>query len=415
MTRHPLLQSSAFRLTLLLVSLLLTATSSPLLAGEGTDKPARTFTVVPGGVGVAAPSSGEMAEAPFIVGADSKNSAATANLKKGKENEWVIAPLPSRNPTFGWTLGVPVCRLYRPTGVADDAPAWVTGVGGFYAENESWGIGAFHKMNLSNDRWRMLGSVLYTDLRYDYYGIGMSGDAGALPLRQTASGAMVEALREVSGNLYAGLRIGKVDTMIKADQWLDSIPPELIPPDLGVDFSILAVVPRLVYDTRNNEYYPTAGDLVDVSIQVSSESMGSDLDYTRYEFSWNHYLGLGTKGSLALRVACKYASEDAPFFLYPAFGQSGDLRGYTPGTYRNQLLVATQAEYRYRVRKNLGIVAFAGVGGVAPTPSELELKLPSAGVGLRYVLAQENNVSLRVDFAWGRDENQFYVGIGEAF
>jgi len=143
--------------------------------------------------------------------------------------------------------------------------------------------------------------------------------------------------------------------------------------------------------------------------------MGSDLDYTRYELSWNHYLGLETKGSLALRVAGKYASEGAPFFLYPAFGQSGDLRGYTPGTYRDQLLFATQAEYRYRVRKNLGFVVFAGVGGVAPTLSELNLNLPSAGAGLRYVLAEENSVSLRVDLAWVRNENQFYVGIGEAF
>jgi hypothetical protein len=413
MTSHPIPQALIARLTPLLACLLLATTYSSGQATEENGKPARSFSVVPGGV--SAPNSGEMAGAPLILGSDTQNNGDTTNLKKGKDNEWVIAPLPSHNPTFGWTLGVPVCRLYRPSGVADDAPAWVTGIAAFYAENESWGLGAFHKMNLDNDRWRILGSVLYTDIRYDYYGIGMDGDARALPLKQTAAGAVAEVLREIANNLYAGIRIARVDTKIKADQWLGSIPPELIPPDLGVNISILPVVPRLVYDTRNNEYYPTAGDLVDVSVQISSKSMGSDLDYTRCELSWNHYLELGTKSSLALRVASKYATQDAPFFLYPAFGQSGDLRGYTPGTYRDQLLVATQAEYRYRLRKNIGVVVFAGLGGVAPSLSELELRLPSAGAGFRYVLAEDNNVSLRVDFAWGRDENQFYVGIGEAF
>jgi len=41
--------------------------------------------------------------------------------------------------------------------------------------------------------------------------------------------------------------------------------------------------------------------------------------------------------------------------------------------------------------------------------------LPSVGTGFRYVLAKKNNVSLRFDAAWGRDEHIFYVGIGEAF
>lgn len=171
----------------------------------------------------------------------------------------------------------------------------------------------------------------------------------------------------------------------------------------------------MVYNTRDNEFYRTAGDLVEAQVQISAKALGSDADYRRSELSWNHYRAAGPAGVLALRLVGKYTSGDAPFFLYPAFGQSGDLRGYTPGTYRNRLLVAAQAGYRLRVRQNLGVVVFAGVGGVAPSASRFDRALPSVGTGLRYVVAEKNNVSLRLDVAWGRDEHQFYLGLGKAY
>jgi len=74
-----------------------------------------------------------------------------------------------------------------------------------------------------------------------------------------------------------------------------------------------------------------------------------------------------------------------------------------------------QAEYRWRFTERFGLVAFGGVGSVAPEIGQFDKLLPSVGTGLRYVLAKKNNVSLRFDAAWGRDEHTFYVGIGEAF
>ena len=41
--------------------------------------------------------------------------------------------------------------------------------------------------------------------------------------------------------------------------------------------------------------------------------------------------------------------------------------------------------------------------------------MPAAGVGLRWVAAPRNNLSLRIDAAWGRGEDEFYISIGEAF
>ena len=61
------------------------------------------------------------------------------------------------------------------------------------------------------------------------------------------------------------------------------------------------------------------------------------------------------------------------------------------------------------------MVAFGGVGGVAPELGEFNTLLPAIGTGLRYVIAKENNISLRLDVAWGRKDHAFYLAVGEAF
>jgi hypothetical protein len=63
------------------------------------------------------------------------------------------------------------------------------------------------------------------------------------------------------------------------------------------------------------------------------------------------------------------------------------------------------------------MVAFAGVGGVAQDMRSLTVGplLPSAGLGLRYLVAEENGVNLRFDVAWGRHSSGIYVSVGEAF
>ncbi len=111
----------------------------------------------------------------------------------------------------------------------------------------------------------------------------------------------------------------------------------------------------------------------------------------------------------------EYVSGDAPFFLFPAFGAGADLRGYQTGTYRNRFLFAAQAEYRWRFAERWGAVGFAGVGTVNDEFLDWGTTLPSIGGGLRFVIAPKNDMSLRFDIARGRDDTEFYLGIGEAF
>jgi hypothetical protein len=328
--------------------------------------------------------------------------------------EPVVAPLPSRNPVFGWMLSVPAMLMYKPSFAEPDDHVWISGLFGFYAENESWGAGLLQRMSFGGDRWRMMGALFHADMNYEYFGIGGEGNQ-SIVLDQDMDLFLAEALRRIAPNLYLGLRITYAETEVGPQLPEDILPPGFDPGRLTVDLTLATLAPRLQFDTRDNEFYPRSGFFIDATAAVSREEIGADLDYERYDASMNHYLPIGDSGVVASRIAMQYTSQDTPFFLYPAYGQGADLRGYQMGSYRDRFLVVAQAEYRHRFTERLGAAAFGGLGSVAPDFAGWEKTLWSIGTGFRFVLAPKNDISLRVDIARGRDETVYYVGIGEAF
>ncbi len=334
--------------------------------------------------------------------------------KSRKSGEFVVAPLPSRSPLLGWTLTLPAMYLYRPPQVDDDDPAWITGAMALYSENDSKGAGLFHRMHLDKDKWRVLGAVFYADMNYEFFGIGGNPDT-SIPLNQLLRAYLLEALRQVRPNLFVGLRATLSNSEVRLKLPGGSLPPGIDLPDVSANFDLTTLAPRLQYDSRDSEFYPTAGMLLESSVALGREALGSDNDYEKYEFDVNGYRSVAARGVLATRLALQYVSGDAPFFVLPAFGAGADLRGYQTGSYRDRFMFAAQAEYRHRIGQKIRLVAFGGVGTTAADFAGWSRTLWSVGAGFRWVVAPQNELSLRVDIARGRDETEFYVGLGEAF
>jgi hypothetical protein len=166
-----------------------------------------------------------------------------------EERDWepVVAPIPSRNPMFGWMIGVPAMLMYKPSFAEPEDRVWISGLFGFYAENESWGAG----------------------------------------------------LRRVVPDLYFGLRCVYAETVVGPKLPDVPLPPGLDPDRLTVDLTLATIAPRLQYDMRDNEFCPRSGLLVDATAGFSREAIGADVDYERYDASLNQYLPLGERGVLA--------------------------------------------------------------------------------------------------------------------
>jgi hemolysin activation/secretion protein len=134
--------------------------------------------------------------------------------------------------------------------------------------------------------------------------------------------------------------------------------------------------------------------------------------------TYSDYIRLGEPVVLAVQGAGCYASTGAPFFDLCLFGTQNVLRGYTAGRYIDRWTVAAQAEARWRFAHRWITTAFLGAGEVKPEygPSPDTEVLPAGGVGLQWIAADENMITVRVDYAVGRDgSHAFYVGISQAF
>ena len=228
----------------------------------------------------------------------------------------------------------------------------------------------------------------------------------------------MEYLTRLVENLYIGPRYRILDTTTRVD-FSQIIPPELDIPPLQLEATTAYLGLHLRHDTRNYEYNPGKGRLADFGANFFAEAVGSDYTFQGYDASYNQYLSLDQdeRRIIAVRGTACDIRGDAPFFELCALGMGDAFRGYPGGRYRDSTSLTAQAEYRWRFYKRWGMVVFGGVGQVAPGLFDLTSNnfIPSIGLGGRFLVATENRINVRVDYAWGEDSQALYISVGEAF
>ncbi|MBA4010500.1 MAG: hypothetical protein C0481_01415 [Phenylobacterium sp.] len=346
--------------------------------------------------------------------ADEAAPSPDEGVPPAKPFSFVAMPIPVSNPAIGNGLAVAALGIYTHD---KSAPPWVTGVGGLYTDTTSWAAFAGQQANFRQDAIRLTIGAGGGDFHLDFYGVGAGAGARnrAIPIDQQGGGAVAEALFRVRPHTYLGLRYRGI--ALKTNLDFSQIPfPDLALPKVELDSASSALGLAAEYDTRDNQFAPRRGAYVTSQWLLADQALSSDFDYSRFELAANAYHALSAKAVVAARLAVCDSGDGAPFFDLCLFGQNNDLRGYDPGRYRDHTLVSAQVEYRRDLFWRIGAVAFAGVGGVAPSFDKLgSTLLPAVGVGLRLKASKAHNVNASFDFAFGEDSQAFYFYIGEAF
>jgi hypothetical protein len=339
--------------------------------------------------------------------------------KKGGA-EFLAAPIPISNPTLGTGLAV-VAALIFPLSREDKvSPPTVAGVGGFYTSNHSYAAAVAMRPYFAEDRWRLLGFAGFGSLNYNFFGIGGVSNV-SIPIDQKFSGFDFEALRRVSKGFYLGARYFLAHSTLTLGTSSEGAEP---PPakDFSVQTAALGLVAQT--DSRDSTFYPVKGSYFTLKADFYDPAFASDRTFQRYQADYNKYFPIGERQVLAVRAAACDVAGDAPVYSLCLFGSGNDLRGYEVGRYLDRSMLAAQGEYRFMLPESLGFfgrfgfVLFAGVGEVAHSFSDFDADklLPAGGLGIRFLLARENRVNFRIDYAWGKSGNRgLYVGVGEAF
>ena len=347
----------------------------------------------------------------------SDKSEKLTQLKEVKPSEkgkgsWLPVPIPIANPTVG--NGVVGALLYMHPKDSEAEPTTTSGLGGMYTDSGSWFVGLFHDDYWLNDRIRFKIAAGTGDFNLDYYSAGAGAGEEDDPLNYDISSnlssiQLLGRLKDES-NWYLGARHVYTDADV-----VFNIP-------LGKEEDVVALEGESktsslgflsMYDSRNNNYYPTGGQYLELLFSKDREDWGSDYHYDKFTGFYNTYLPLTDMGTLAIRGWASSVVGDSPFYMLPTL----NMRGFARGRYRDEVAMSGHLEWRHKVSERWAYVAFTEIGNAADDYREAFQGdwVTSYGAGIRWQVLASQPLNLGVDVGFSGDDKAIYLQVGERF
>ena len=182
-------------------------------------------------------------------------------------------------------------------------------------------------------------------------------------------------------------------------------------------YFVNGIGPTFLFDSRDNGLISHTGWYNEVSINLHSKATLSQYNFTNVTLNSRKFIPVLKKNIWATEVYFNLNSGNLPFRSNPAIGGVRFLRGYYTGRFRDKNLIFCQSEIRIPVYWKFGIVAFAGMGQVAPDLKSFSFDgmKYTAGGGIRFLLSKKENANIRLDYGFTKEGGGFYMIFGESF
>ncbi len=341
---------------------------------------------------------------------------ADADTAARESTGWVFFPYLFYTPETRIAVGAGGGYFFRePCSCTESRPSTVLG-DLMYTQNKQLALAVQPDIYLRNEKYVLRAELEYQKYPDKFYGIG---NRTSSDLEEDFTPEEIRIFLRAQARLLPGLYAGPVyeylDSRLKEIENDGLFAQKTISGSDGARISGAGL--QVSWDTRDNIYLPSKGNYYQLQATWFDSQLGGRYDFQRYIVDFRTYLTVWHSHILAFQAYGRSTSGDVPFQKLSELGGSLLMRGYYLGRYRDRNLLAAQSEYRLPLWKRLGLVAFAGLGDVASTPSRFRLRdvKTSAGFGLRFLLIPEEKMNLRLDFGFGKDTSGFYVTITEAF
>lgn len=338
-----------------------------------------------------------------VVPPEEAKTESKIGLKNGSV---IVVPVPFANPAIGSGLVLGGAYLFQ---LDSDVDLSYVGLGVMRSDNGSNAYGGAASLSFANG-WSFDFAVAEAEARYDLF-----FNSFKIPIQQ--DGLLVNAGVDynVSETTSVGVALRYLDTNVTLDAGGTVIPPGLIP---DVSLEIMSIGARLEWDTRDDDSYPTTGSHLNVSANYGFTLSGASRDYAYSKANFEIYRSLSETSVFAARLSTCATTSDTPFFDQCSIGASDSFRGFSPAQYYDYRLVSSQVEFRQRLGKRFGVVAFGGVGWTGPNYSDLLSSDARAavGFGLRYRLSQKFPIDFSVDLSTNNEsEELLYIYAAQRF
>lgn len=356
---------------------------------------------------------------PWITKTYNKYFNDTTSSTKPK---FLAYPTVSFTPETSWEFGISALYVYYARQDLSNRLSELNAFTFITLENQ-YGLWLDHAMYTHQNNYFLLGKLRFQKFPLLYYGTGVNTSSEALAQVDGFSIAIRErVLRKIKGSLYAGLELDY--NQLSGVTFREQTTQPFARP-AGSEGSInYGLGIGVVFDQRHNVLNPRKGVFAETGFLHYDDAWGSDFSFTNYFLDARYYLPTTKDQVLALQMFANLVVDDpgseVPFHQLALMGGENLMRGYYLGRYRDNVLLASQAEYRFLpfpFSKRFGATIFASVGGVAPRVSSLRLSdfVGAGGAGLRFLLFPEKDIFTRFDVAFTSEGMGYYLFIGEAF
>ncbi|MBL7965127.1 MAG: hypothetical protein JNM31_14935 [Flavobacteriales bacterium] len=281
---------------------------------------------------------------------------------------------------------------------------------------------------LREDKWRITGEIWRKNMPDHYFGVGFE-NAFNTPRSDSSTfyhrdwkRIYAKVAHQYKQHFFVG---GIFDS--NATEATDVNPVMANDPDIlrfGTSIRNHGLGGVFIYDSRDVPVNAYTGLYLDASVINYGRVWGGESEFWVIDLDYRQYKPVGHRHTVAWQVRSRGCRGDVPWTELSQIGTPWDLRGYTWGQYRDELMLYAMGEYRHMFNRRTpnrkgslesrwGFATWLGLGTVAPDVRSIPAGLPNAGVGIRFETEARSNV--RVDYGVGLNSSAFYVTFYEAF
>ena len=352
------------------------------------------------------------------------------SLFNESSRSFLPVPVINNNPTMKTGFGALLIYFFKFNKKDTLSPPSLVSLFGLYSTNKSYIVVPSARLFWGQNKNRAGIALGIVNVNNDF---NYETDTGTLHLVYTENRRFLTLSysRKIVGHFYLGLLYLGTKTSYKFNQGTDEeneFTEDLFKQKGIEDNFVSSIGLNISFDSRDYIYYPKKGLVISVRPKLNAYWLGSDSKYIDTDYKFSYYLAVRKKKdvlafNLSGGFAWGYGGDAVPFDGYQNYGIRNSLRGYQTGKYQGQNMIAFQTEYRWNFYRRWGAVFFAGSGSIWGNDNEENDQtfaqrkwLPSAGLGLRFMILRAKKINLRLDYGWGVDGNQgIYFGVMEAF
>lgn len=331
----------------------------------------------------------------------------------------IMAPIIGYAPETSFSLGVGAKYLFKFNGSGDETRTSNMPITARYTLNNQFILFSGFEVFTNQEEWVITGNFTFKNFPRLFYGFGRNSleqDEETFDFHQF----LIEPLflkRMFFKYLFVGggvryNHIYGVET--EKNGVLESVSPSGFKGSTSSGLEL-----AIMYDSRDNILNASNGFFARVSHGFYGKVLGGTQKFQLSRFDARYFFKpfKNLDDIIGFQAIGRFTHQDTPFSELALFGGEEILRGYIEGRYVDKHILATQVEYRKNIFGRLGMVAFAGFGDITNNTKNFKLKnlRPSIGLGLRFLLDREENLNIRLDWGSGRDTNNLYLNIAEAF